>query len=92
MPYDIGGNSDDPVAPERGQGGKGGVCPPMLKKRAFVILPNSMRKLGGGGIHLRCEKIIHTKYFQCDSSFLYGLFIMGLLFRAQQSTFHRFLL
>ena len=80
------------VAPARG--GKGGaVAPPMLKKMVLVILPNSMRKLGGEmRIHLRCEKIINTKYLYCDSSFLYGLFITGLLFRAPQSTFHRFLL
>ena len=37
------------VAPARGgKGGKGGGCPPMLKKMVLVILPNSMRKLGGG--------------------------------------------
>ena len=57
----IKGSSDDPVAPARGA--RGGGCPPMLKKMALVILPNSMRKLGGVGIHLRCEKIINTKYF-----------------------------
>ena len=50
----------------RRQGGAGGgaVASPMLKKMVLVILPNSMRKLGGGmRIHLRCEKIINTKYF-----------------------------
>ena len=49
-----------------GKGGQeGAVAPPMLKKMVLVILPNSMRKLGGGGvgIHLRCEKIINAKYF-----------------------------
>ena len=54
------------VAPARGRqgGGKGGGCPPMLKKVALVILPNSMRKLGwGAGIHLRCEKTINIIYF-----------------------------
>ena len=49
----------------RRQGGaRGGGCPPpILKKMVLVILPNSMRKLRGVGIHLRCEKIINTKYF-----------------------------
>ena len=33
-----------------GKGGKGGqLPPPMLKKTALVILPNSMRKSGGVG-------------------------------------------
>ena len=50
------------VAPARGQRGRL-PPPPMLKKMTLVILPNSMRKLGCGvGIHLRCGKIIHTKY------------------------------
>ena len=32
-----------------GKGARGGSCPPpMLKKMVLVILPNSMRKLGGG--------------------------------------------
>ena len=34
------------VAPAKG--GKGGRCPLMLKKMALVILPNLIRKLGGG--------------------------------------------
>ena len=37
----------------RRQGGQGGGrSPPMLKKMALVILPNSMRKLGGGCISI----------------------------------------
>ena len=43
------------VAPARGQGGA--VVPPMLKKMALVILPNSMRKVEGVGIHLRYERL-----------------------------------
>ena len=46
------------VVPARGARGR---LPPMLKKMALVIFPNSIRKLGVG-IHLRCEKIINTKY------------------------------
>ena len=38
------------VAPARG--GKGAVAPPMLKKLVLVILPNSMRKLGGGRVSI----------------------------------------
>ena len=72
------------------RGGKGAVAPNVGKDGPC----NSSifdEKIGGGvGIHLRCEKIINTKYFECDSSFLYSLFIMGLLFRAPQSTFHHF--
>ena len=42
------------VAPARGgKGGQGGaVAPPMLKKMVLVILPNSMRKLGGGCVSI----------------------------------------
>ena len=40
------------IASGAGKGGKGGGCPPMLKKMALVILPNSMRKLGGGGVSI----------------------------------------
>ena len=38
------------VAPARGA--RGAVAPPMLKKMAFVILPNSMRKLGRGWVSI----------------------------------------
>ena len=34
------------------EGGKGGGRPPMLKKIALVILPNSMRKLGRGWVSI----------------------------------------
>ena len=40
-----------------GKGAKGGgYPPPMLKKMILVILPNSMRKLGGG-----CVSILDVK-------------------------------
>ena len=36
-----------------GQGrARGAVAPPMLKKMVLVILPNSMRKLGGGCVSI----------------------------------------
>ena len=38
----------EPARGARGQGGRGDDCPQMLKKMILVILPNSMRKLGGG--------------------------------------------
>ena len=47
-----------------GKGARGGGCPPMLKKMAFVTLPNSMRKLGRGWVSISDgKKIINTKYF-----------------------------
>ena len=79
------------MAPARGA--RGGRLPPHVEKDGPRNSSKFDEKIGGGvGIHLRCEQIINTKYFLCDSSFLYGLFITGLLFRAPQSIFHRFLL
>ena len=50
------------VALARGQGGA--VAPPNVEKDGPRNSSKFDEKIGGGvGIHLRCEKIINTKYF-----------------------------
>ena len=48
----------------RRQGGKRGAVPPNVEKDGPRNSSKFDEKIGGGGdIHLRCEKIINTKYF-----------------------------
>ena len=73
-------------APARG--GKGGrLPPPMLKKMALAILPNSMRKIGGGGKLIFSDvKKSQTLNISCDNWLSHGLFyITGSLFRIPES-------
>ena len=72
-----------------GKGGQGGaVAPPMLKKMALAILPNSMRKIGGGGGKLIFSDVkkSQTLNISCDNWLSHGLFyITGSLFRIPES-------
>ena len=51
------------VASSAGKGGKGGRLPPNVEKDGLRNSSKFDEKIGEEvGIHLRCEKIINTKY------------------------------
>ena len=69
-------------------GGKGGRLPPNVEKDGPRNSSKFDEKIGGGCIHLRCEKIINTKYFNVTVLFCKVFLLRGcyLELRNQRST------